>query len=806
MKTFYSALVILLHLSISSYAQVHLADSLIQRLETAEPGYDQIDYCLGIARTYMTTGGHQDLWKAYTDKSWQISEEHGDLSGKAITKGFYAMYYRQRGQIDSAASAVKEGYDYALQSDDANAIIFATYQYAEILEGYKEHRRKAYDILTAHMDRLDDKVTLKNEANFYKTLAEVTSKHTGDVAQTIAYYEKALELIDQRIQHPDKHPKLDRVSAMYADGGVTNKLVTKQSLANDLNRFGRVDEAIALTNENIELSQSVGNNDFTAHHNHMLGNYQKTKGNYAGALKSYQIASDLWKKDLPHTQRDVAIVDYDRAEIYYEMKDYDEALKAYGRSLKFVTELRDTVAIYRLQLGIIKTRIKNNDAQKAYEDAQALQQSAMDYGDETNTVNFKYLRAAAQSAMGNYELANSLYDEVYAGYESLGMSYQFPDILLQKSKSYQKLGQTSDAVSAVERSISLAIEYGQTNHLSKAYQLLSELQEEQGDYAGALASFKKYNQNENDLLTADAQKILKQEQVRQNVNLLEEEKNAAAEQASLLQARNQLYIGLAAALLGFLLIGGYLYSQVRKSKSIIQRRNEELAELNATKDKFFSIIAHDIRSPLVALEGVEEQMEFYLKQGKTEKLEKLSSKVGSTARRLSVLLDNLLNWALLQRGLKSYAPTSVNLKETVDDIMKIFDIQSETKSIALVNRIAQNVKVNADESSLNTIVRNLVSNALKFTPVGGTIEIDAEVLDHTVSISVRDSGVGIPQEKVDQLFNLKPKSQVGTAGEKGAGLGLILCKELVEQNQGDISVKSKAKEGTIFTITLPKVA
>lgn len=786
--------------------QRRIADSLIQKLETATPGYDQIDYCLGIARAYGVIGGHFPQMKVYTDKAWELSEIHDDLAGKAQTKGFYAMYYRSFGQVDEAMQAASDGYEYALASDDMDALTFAVYQYAELLVILKQQNQIAYDLMSNHLDKIDHTVTLKNQSNFYKTYAELISKYTGDYEQTIAYYELALDLIDQRIKNPDKQIRLGRVSAMYADGGVTNKLIAKHNLARTLSQFGQVDDAIALMKENINLAQSINNEDFEAWHTKTLANFLKIKGKYKEALENYQIASEIWSKQMPATRRDLVITNNDRAEVYYEMGDYDQAMSAYDEALRFVKEMNDTTAFHIVQLGVIKTRIKNGEAQGAAATARSLEQAAADYGDEKNAVNFKYLRAVAQQTLGNAELAYQIYDEVYDQYGQLGMSSQFPDILLQKAKSLQSMGNLSEAERTLTRSISLATENGQTNHVSKAYAFLSELQAEQGDFESALSSFKKYNQNENDLLTDNAQKILRREQVRQNVDQLQKEKDAVAERAKLFQARNRLYIGLALALLGFLLVGGYLFYQIRKSREIIQRRNEQLAELNATKDKFFSIIAHDIRSPLVALEGVEEQIEYYLKKNKTEKLQKVSAKVGATARRLGSLLDNLLNWALLQRGLKSYKPQQIGLAKIVEEVLVLFDIQSETKDLTLVNNIAQDIMVVADEASLNTIVRNLVSNAIKFTPSGGQIEISAEALHHTVHLSVKDSGIGMTEETVQQLFNLKPTSELGTAGEKGTGLGLILCKELIEQNKGNISVKSNSDIGTIFTITLPNVA
>ena len=294
----------------------------------------------------------------------------------------------------------------------------------------------------------------------------------------------------------------------------------------------------------------------------------------------------------------------------------------------------------------------------------------------------------------------------------------------------------------------------------------------------------------------------KSEQVRQNVDAFKLQTQEANQKAALLQRQNYLILGLAGALLSLFLAISYFFAQVRKIRKQLEVQNLELKELNATKDRFFGIIAHDIRSPILALESVDRQMNHYVNKRDNEKIKKLSSLVGVTAQKLNRLLDNLLNWALLQTNTIPFYPERINLKNLVDEILELFDANIKQKELQLSNNIS-NVEVRGDRNALSTVVRNLLSNAIKFSYEGGRIELYDKTDHDEVSISIKDYGVGLEKEQQDQLFQINKKSKTGTKGEKGTGLGLILVKELTELNQGTLSIHSEEGNGSKFTFTIP---
>ena len=197
-------------------------------------------------------------------------------------------------------------------------------------------------------------------------------------------------------------------------------------------------------------------------------------------------------------------------------------------------------------------------------------------------------------------------------------------------------------------------------------------------------------------------------------------------------------------------------------------------------------------------------MSFYLQKGKTDKLERLSTLIDETAGRLSTLLDNLLNWALLQTNRLPYQPEEIQLVNTIERTVKLFEPLAEVKQIDLKTNWGTTASIHADESAFSTILRNLLSNALKFTPQEGSVEVNLIDRNTEVEVQVKDSGIGISADALGKLFQLDKKSRRGTDGEKGTGLGLMLCQELLELHGQTLKVESQEGAGSTFSFRMPK--
>ncbi len=243
---------------------------------------------------------------------------------------------------------------------------------------------------------------------------------------------------------------------------------------------------------------------------------------------------------------------------------------------------------------------------------------------------------------------------------------------------------------------------------------------------------------------------------------------------------------------------------LRKAEKELRQKAEEERILNANKDKLFSIIAHDLRSPFTALLGLTQMLETMLDDMSMEEIKELVSALNNSATNIYKLLENLLNWARLQLGSFKISPEQINLFEIAVSVVNALSEPARQKEISLVNKVGKKTSAFADKHTVETIIRNLVNNAIKFTKAGGTITIKATKKNDTVEVTIADTGIGMSEQLIADLFKVNKKvSRPGTNQEAGTGLGLILVKDLVEKNGGKIWVKSEVNKGSEFHFTLP---
>lgn len=248
-----------------------------------------------------------------------------------------------------------------------------------------------------------------------------------------------------------------------------------------------------------------------------------------------------------------------------------------------------------------------------------------------------------------------------------------------------------------------------------------------------------------------------------------------------------------------------LFILKEKDNETIEIDNIKLSELNKSKDKFFSIIAHDLRGPLGGLQQIGELL--WLNNITTEKREKLTNVLYQNSKNTFNLLDNLLKWANASSGLIVYKPSQLNIHEIVLNNMRLFSSQVKFKNLKLTCNFENDIFVYADYEMIDTVIRNLISNAIKYTHEGGKIEIilvEINKSNYTCTLAVVDSGVGINKEAQLKIFEIESTvSTLGTKDEKGTGLGLKLCKEFLTINKGNIWIESEENKGTSVFISLP---
>lgn len=419
---------------------------------------------------------------------------------------------------------------------------------------------------------------------------------------------------------------------------------------------------------------------------------------------------------------------------------------------------------------------------------------------------------------GNYEAALAYYDSTHSLHAKTGNRFGLAEVNLGRGLVFMKQKKYDQAHELIGNSASIAQQINARILEIQCYNELSALWELKGDYKKSLTYFRQFKLLEDSLFSHETQEKLLRDQVRFET----ESKDNQIAALSLMQSeqeneikkqefvRNILVVVVALSLI--LLLTVYRSGQRRRQINTLllqhqedmEKRSEELERLNQVKDKFFSIISHDLRSPINALAG----MLNLLDKGavSAEDMPKHLHELKARFNHTRTLLNNLLDWTLLQMDKLNLQAAKIDLRKIVDENIQLLG-PVQDKLITMVNNVPAEAYAYADSNTVNLVIRNLMTNAIKFSNEGGVVTINAELKSSEWIISVTDNGIGMKPEVLSILFDkTAPYTTRGTANEKGTGLGLILCKEFVEKNGGRISVQSEEGNGSIFSFTIPQAS
>ncbi len=245
-------------------------------------------------------------------------------------------------------------------------------------------------------------------------------------------------------------------------------------------------------------------------------------------------------------------------------------------------------------------------------------------------------------------------------------------------------------------------------------------------------------------------------------------------------------------------------SDLKEIEKELKSKENKLIQINATKDKLFSIIGHDLKNPLNSMLGFTRLLKRNLHKSDQEQVLHYINMIQKAGMSMSTLLENILNWSQTQYDVSNVQTEELSMQQLIEDSLEVVQASAENKNIEITRHFAPSAFVYADQNMIKTVLRNLLSNAIKFTNPGGKISIETHATDAKVTTKVIDTGIGIPKEKINSLFQVKSStSTTGTAGEQGTGLGLIICKEFIDQNRGEIWVDKSDQEGSVVCFSLP---
>jgi two-component system, sensor histidine kinase and response regulator len=525
------------------------------------------------------------------------------------------------------------------------------------------------------------------------------------------------------------------------------------------------------------------------------------------------------------------------AAIYNEQQKYEPSLEYFKKALEIQTVLGNKAGMVRCFNNLAYTSLKA----QLYTSAQEYVQKSMEVNKE---VGNQYYLGFALRTQGDIWYAQKDYPKAIEAWEQglkIAKAIENRSLTLASlnriGRCYIDQKEFTRAENLLVESVAIAEKYNLRSELSDAYQLLAMATEALQKPTVALAYQKKFIALHDSLFNESSSKKLAH--IEAAFELERKEKEIALLQASVKEDRLIIFSIFGTACMLVIIIGLVLINRNRIKKTLsqleiaskdIQEKNEEILQqkeeieqtnealtqtnnqlekqsaalkaINATKDKLFAIIGHDLRSPVASLIGLMRLLEY--KDIDQEEFLSYTNKLKMSVTSLHSTLDNLLIWANTQMQGITLRKEIFNIADTAQEINDLFAEIAENKKISLSNEVLPSSKVNADLNHTKLIFRNLIGNALKFTRVGGKISIKSDEKGDFLEVQVIDTGLGMSAEMLQKLFTPLVSSTKGTAEEKGTGLGLLLCKDFVERNGGNIWAESEIGKGSTFYFTLPK--
>lgn len=515
-------------------------------------------------------------------------------------------------------------------------------------------------------------------------------------------------------------------------------------------------------------------------------------------LLAYKIRLSIRDEKIGSTLNNIAYT-------YTRLNDYETAIKYLQESLELRRKQKDTLGtIYVLNNlgGAYGSQGKYPEALTQFEEVLRM----------ATPLNNQSMIASSYGNIGDVYINLAQYEKAIPYLEKqltittqLGDKYMICNALINLGKSYTYLKRFGLAENYFQQALELSKELGTSDNITQSYKYLSEMSEERGDYQAALEYSKLYRAISDSIFSADNKAKMDELRVQldaykieQDNILLQKENELQNIQLGNYQTQRILWGSLVAMLLILALFFIVLY-QYRT------RTNRQLRAINTTKDRLFALVAHDLKNPLSAFKSITQSLNENIDSIEKEEIGYFLKKLYNSSDKLYLLLQNLLEWALNETGKIPYNPTTIGVRESIEEVDQFLLLSAEEKKIVLVNEVPADMVVYGDDKMFKTIVRNLMANAIKFSPKGEKIWIRATYKDTFAVISIEDHGIGISEDDQKKLFSHNANiSQIGTSKEKGTGLGLVLCKELVVRQGGQISVESRLQQGSIFSFSIPK--
>ncbi len=617
---------------------------------------------------------------------------------------------------------------------------------------------------------------------------EAISKHTEANTLLKNYINKQL-----RLPYPHKH-------------GIINAYIRKGNIYRITNQSAKSTESF---NNALLYAITVDDLPLIALSNRELGYNHVMSGRYDEGLDAYSKALEIDTKFEDWVNVSVCLNAIGK--IYEMWREFDKALEFYYKSLEISEKhgYLNQVAVRQASLASVYKSLGKFDKALERLDKSLQLEKKLD-----NKIRKGYRLdqiGEIHTMKGDFDLAEDYLVRALKIFQENNVLVSKSIVLNHIGLNYLKKNDYENAEAYYNNSLEIAKSIGFNNMIQKNYEELSLLNQKRGNFYLALENYKRFIDVRDSAYNERARQQLLDFQVKYETEQKEKElavlnQVKLEQELELNKSRQQRIVMIGVSIVLLILLGALLsrYYVKKRAQKQLQFVNSQLNEINQTKDKFFNILAHDLKNPIYAFRNISTAVHDNYNELKLEEINYYTEELKNSSTKLSAFLDELLKWAASQTGRMAPQPKSVSAKMLFSELHDLLLPMIKNKNIEFRIDVPEAHLFYADKNMMHTVFRNLLTNAIKFTPEKGVVSVESSLENSSMIIKVSDNGIGISEEDAQKLFDIgSDASKIGDSKEKGSGLGLILAKEFVHKNNGNISVRSTLGEGSTFEISLP---
>ncbi|MDF1574431.1 MAG: tetratricopeptide repeat protein [Bacteroidales bacterium] len=671
---------------------------------------------------------------------------------------------------------------------------------------------------------------------YYKTLGKIKSR-SGLYDQALLIYDRALACFNEAGDQLSYFEMVKEIGNVHLFRSEFTEAMNHYQTALDyykrknhqigisrcLNNMGIIYknrgnyvEALSVYQESVVYLDSVRNAYDISQAYINMGNLFVYLGSYNQALEYFNKALEIAIRH--NQQHNISLCLANSGVVQNKLGNYEEALNLYQRSLKVSNLLNDPVQISNCLINIGTNYAEMGEAERGLEYVQQGMDIKTELGDQRAISNCYIHLADIRTVMAEHDEAIVLFNRAIPAKQELKDQDGLIRCYLGLGFSALKQGQFGESARMTDMALEIAEKIGAMEYIAKGYQIKKDIAVEQGDYKSAYQFAIAHHSYNDSLIDEASSKAAMEMEFRMRSRVLQQENENLRIQSNLDQAlvrkRTTVFYSIlivaSVLLLGFLLVLYFMRRNRKTSRKleeknlVITRQNLKLDQINKTKDRMMSIIAHDLRGTIGNQLTTVEVLNRIEGEKKVEiNRKRLLGNLKNSASYSLELLENLLHWSCIEEGASNYHPEEVKLNTLVSNVLSLYSESAQNKDLEFSRELDGIISCYVDRIMMETIYRNLISNAIKFSRPGGRITVGLKRVDGMTYFRVSDQGTGMSEEDVRKVLSNGGVSRRGTANEKGAGMGLILVQEFTKIHHGKLNISSEANKGSTFEVVIP---